>query len=71
MTTLHDFSATSIAGEEVDLSAYAGQVVLVVNTASKCGFTPQYEGLEELYEAYADKGLVIGVSWRRWTVRAR
>src|SRR5690348_3046799 len=59
MTTLHDFSATSITGDEVDLSAYAGKVVLVVNTASKCGFTPQYEGLEELYETYADKGLVI------------
>jgi glutathione peroxidase len=59
MTTLHDFSATSITGEEVDLSAYRGKVVLVVNTASKCGFTPQYEGLEELYEAFSDKGLVI------------
>lgn len=59
MTTLHDFTATSISGEDVDLSAYRGQVVLVVNTASKCGLTPQYEGLEQLYEAYADKGLVI------------
>lgn len=59
MTTLHDFSADSIAGEEVDLSAYDGKAVLVVNTASKCGFTPQYEGLEELYKTYADQGLVI------------
>ncbi|CAN5497863.1 glutathione peroxidase [soil metagenome] len=59
MTTLHDFSADSIAGEEVDLSAYEGKAVLVVNTASKCGFTPQYEGLEELYTTYADQGLVI------------
>jgi glutathione peroxidase len=59
MTTLHDFSATSITGDEVDLSAYAGQVVLVVNTASKCGFTPQYSGLQELHEAYAGHDLVV------------
>ena len=59
MTTLHDFSATSIAGEDTALSAYAGQVVLVVNTASKCGFTPQYEGLEALYEQYQEQGLVV------------
>ncbi len=59
MTTLHDFSADSITGDEVDLSAYEGQAVLVVNTASRCGFTPQYEGLEELYETYADQGLVV------------
>jgi glutathione peroxidase len=59
MTTLHDFSATAIDGSEIDLSAYEGKAVLVVNTASKCGFTPQYEGLEKLYEDYADRGLVI------------
>jgi len=59
MTTLSDFSATSIEGREVDLSEYEGKAVLVVNTASKCGFTPQYEGLEELYRDYADRGLVI------------
>ena len=59
MTTLHDFSATSISGSDTDLSQYKGKAVLVVNTASKCGFTPQYEGLEKLYEDYADKGLVI------------
>jgi glutathione peroxidase len=57
--SLFDFSATSITGEEVDLSQYEGKAVLVVNTASKCGFTPQYKGLEELHEAYGDKGLVV------------
>jgi len=57
--TLSDFSARSIAGEELQLSRYAGQVVLVVNTASQCGFTPQYEGLEALYEQYEPQGLVV------------
>lgn len=59
MTDLYDFRATSITGEEVDLSQYEGKAVLIVNTASKCGFTPQYKGLEELQKAYADEGLVV------------
>ncbi len=59
MTNLYDFTATDISGKEVDLSTFEGKAVLVVNTASKCGFTPQYEGLEELYQAYAEEGLVV------------
>lgn len=59
MTALQDFSATSIDGRDVSLADYAGKVVLVVNTASQCGFTPQYKGLQELHERYADQGLVI------------
>jgi len=59
MTTLSDFTATAIDGTEQPLSQYEGKAVLVVNTASKCGFTPQYEGLEELYERYEGEGLVI------------
>ena len=59
MTTLHDFKATAIDGTETDLSQYAGKVVLVVNTASQCGLTPQYQGLQELYDTYADRGLVV------------
>jgi glutathione peroxidase len=57
--TLHDFSATSISGEPVPMSAYAGKVVLVVNVASECGFTSQYAGLQELYETYGDRGFVV------------
>ena len=59
MSTLADFSAVSIDGREVDLSSYAGSVVLVVNTASECGFTPQFEGLQQLHEKLADQGLVV------------
>ncbi|GAA5140323.1 glutathione peroxidase [Nocardioides marinquilinus] len=59
MTSLQDFSATSLDGRDVDLSAYAGQVVLVVNTASKCGFTPQFDGLQQLYDRFGDQGFTV------------
>lgn len=59
MTSLSDFSANSLTGEPIDLSAYDGKAVLIVNTASKCGFTPQYAGLEQLSSEYADRGLVV------------
>lgn len=57
--TLSDFRARRLDGTEQDLADYAGKVVLVVNTASKCGFTPQYKGLQALYEEYRDRGLVV------------
>lgn len=55
----YDFSAKSIDGKLIPMEQYKGKVVLIVNTASKCGFTPQYEGLETLYKNYSSKGLVI------------
>jgi glutathione peroxidase len=57
--SIHDFVVKSAAGQDQDLSAYKGQVVLVINVASKCGFTPQYKGLEELNQKFAERGLVI------------
>jgi len=59
MTTVYDFSAKSIDGKNHKLSDYKGKVLLVVNTASKCGFTPQYKGLEEVYKKYKDKGFAV------------
>jgi glutathione peroxidase len=54
-----DFQATGIAGTPVDLAQYKGKVLLIVNTASECGFTPQYKGLEQVYEQFKDKGAVV------------
>lgn len=58
-TTFHTLEAIDINGNVVKMNSFAGKKVLVVNTASECGYTPQYEQLQELYDAYKDKGLVI------------
>ena len=59
MASIYDFSAKTLQGKNVSLSDYKGQALLIVNTASKCGFTPQYEGLEKLYEKLHEKGLTV------------
>ena len=59
MTKLSDFKATGIDGAEVDLAAYDGEVVLVVNTASQCGFTPQYQGLQQLQDEFGERGFTV------------
>ncbi|MGJ4943203.1 glutathione peroxidase [Bradyrhizobium sp. HKCCYLS1011] len=58
-TSIYDFTATSLGGEEVPLKRFEGQVLLIVNTASACGFTPQYRGLEALYREYLSRGFAV------------
>ena len=59
MTTVYDFSARTIDGREISLADFEGKVLLIVNTASKCGFTPQYSGLETLHQKYGPKGFAV------------
>lgn len=57
--TIHQFTVKNLAGQEVDLEDYKGKVLLIVNTATECGFTPQLDGLEKLYKKYKDRGFEI------------
>lgn len=59
MTTIYEFNAKDLNGNEVDFNQFKDKVLLIVNTASKCGFTPQFEGLEKLHQSYKDQGLVV------------
>ena len=59
MSSVYDFNANNLSGTAASLADYRGKVLLIVNTASKCGFTPQYKGLEALHEQYKDQGLVV------------
>jgi len=59
METIYDFKALTSRGKEVDFAQFQGKVLLIVNTASKCGFTPQFAGLEELNKKYREQGLVV------------
>ncbi|MEA1893100.1 MAG: redoxin domain-containing protein, partial [Campylobacterota bacterium] len=57
--SIYDFNVTTIDGEEISMSKYKGKVLLIVNVASECGFTPQYEGLEKLYKQYGSQGFMV------------
>lgn len=58
--SIYDFKVPGLAGDSIDFAAFKGKKILIVNTASKCGFTPQYEGLEKLYQQYKDKLVIVG-----------